>query len=481
VKAGTPPQSFDVTLGTKVQNLWVPVADDCLKLNSTTCGSSRGVLPFAQRLSPGFQSNMSSTWEAIGIYELGIGRNLGIPGNGFNGFDTIAMEDVKLEHEPVIAYASPGFWLGQLGLLPSTLNFSNTISSPSLLRSLKDAGHVPSLSYGYQAGAAYRNAKVPGSLIIGGYDRSRASTPALTVPISDTLGFNVGVQDAVATNTLQGTLSLISNEKILAAIDSSVPELWLPRSICDKFESAFGLQYHEASDRYILNDTIHTQLLQRSPTLAFTIGSDTSVSGNTTIIRLPYSAFDLEASFPIFAQATKYFPIRRAANETQYTIGRAFLQEAYLGVDWERNVFNISQAAYADPMPSADVVTILPLPNITTTNGTIFDHKKTALSGGAIAGIVIGCVAAVVIALLLLWFTCARRRRNSNTHMPIPLAESAEPESKAPWHDSEDTTNSSAELMGSGVFHELPAKHGQHEIHGTGNGIYELPPNQTSK
>lgn len=439
------------------------------------------MLPFAQRLSPGFQSNASSTWEAIGIYELGIGRNLGIPGNGFNGFDTIAMEDVKLEHEPVIAYASPAFWLGQLGLLPSTLNFSKTISSPSLLRSLKDAGDIPSLSYGYQAGAAYRNAKVPGSLVIGGYDRSRASAPALTVPISDTLGFNVGVQDVVASNTLQGTLSLISNEKILAAIDSSVPELWLPRSVCDKFETAFGLQYHEASDRYILNDTTHAQLVQLSPSLAFTIGSDTSVGGNTTIIRLPYSSFDLQASFPIFAQATKYFPIRRAANETQYTVGRTFLQEAYLGVDWERNVFNISQAAFADPMPAADVVTILPLPGLTRTNGTIVDDKKATLTGGAIAGIVVGSVAAVAIALLLLWFTCARRRRHSNTHHPIPLAESVEPEPKAMWHESGDTTNSSAELMGSGVFHELPAKHGQHEMHSAGNGIYELPPYESSK
>lgn len=196
---------------------------------------------------------------------------------------------------PVIAYASSGFWIGQLGLLPSTLNFSDTISSPSFLRRLKDDGYIPSLSYGYQAGASYRYAKVIASLVLGGYDEARTSSPPLSIPGDSSLGFNVGVQDIVATNTLNGTVSFISNERILVAIDSSVPEIWLPRSVCDEIEAAFGLQYHEASDRYVLTDEARNQLLNLSPTLTFTIGSAAGRGGNTTLIRFPYSAFDLHS------------------------------------------------------------------------------------------------------------------------------------------------------------------------------------------
>lgn len=81
--------------------------------------------------------------------------------------------------------------------------------------------------------------------------------------------------------------------------------------------------------------------------------------GRTINIDLPHSTFDLQAGYPIFANSTNYFLIRRAANESQYVIGRAFLQEAYLSVDWERSYFNISQAVFAAPMPEPDIVTIL--------------------------------------------------------------------------------------------------------------------------
>ena len=47
-------------------------------------------------------------------------------------------------------------------------------------------------------------------------------------------------------------------------------------------------------------------------------------------IVLPYASFDLLASYPRVLNATKYFPLKRAANESQYTLGRTFLQEAYV-------------------------------------------------------------------------------------------------------------------------------------------------------
>lgn len=399
VQAGSPPQVFQVLPATQAQNLWLPISDDCVRLqpnDSASCGTGRGVFSFAQRPSPGFQHNESSTWETIGLYELGLERSLGFGGNGLIGFDRMQVGNVSLDHQPVTAYASPKLWIGQIGLLPTSLNFSDTINSPSLLGSMKAGGHIPSLSFGYQAGASYRNTKVPASLTFGGYDSSRSSSIPLTIPIGsdDSRTLTVGLQNIVVTNSLNGTLSLTGAESVLAPIDSSVAELWLPRSTCNKFEAAFGLQYHEASDRYALTDATRDKLRQLSPTLTFTIGTST-VSGNTTLLQYPYSAFDLQASFPIFANTTNYFPIRRAHNESQYRLGRAFLQEVYLSVDYEHGVFNISQANFTSLIPVPNLVTIPPSNSNFNETGKIHELKPThSLGAGTIAGIVVGCLLA---------------------------------------------------------------------------------------
>lgn len=114
---------------------------------------------------------------------------------------------------------------------------------------------------------------------------------------------------------------------IYTLIDSTVPEIWLPLPACTVFESAFGLQYDPNTDRYLVNDTVHAALQKLQPELTLTLGTE-KADGESVSVTLPYSAFDLQASWPIYPNSTNYFPIRRAANSTQYTIGRSFLQEA---------------------------------------------------------------------------------------------------------------------------------------------------------
>ena len=403
--------------------------------------------PFQQRHSPGFQANMSSTWKAIGLYELGLGRNYGINGNGLSGFDSVGVDGFTIGKLAITAYASPGFWVGHMGLLPLPLNFSETINSPSLISALKDEGHIPSLSYGYQAGAQYRGRKVPASLVLGGYDLSRSSEP-LTIDINIVdmaKALTVALQDIIVTNTLNGTLSMVDNERILAPIDSSIPEIWLPKSVCDRFESAFGLEYHDGTGRYVLTDQARDRLRELKPTLTFTIGADAVTGGNTTLIQIPYEAFDLQIGYPIFANATNYFPIRRANNESQYAIGRAFLQEAYIGVDFESGIFNVSAAKWDNLEPN-----IVTISNKERDVGT----ARGGLSGGTIAGIVVGCVTAILLCIACTWFFVLkpRRRRRQTTALD-------EPDEKI----ARDALHSAPELTGTSV-HELPAKHGHHEL-----------------
>jgi len=78
---------------------------------------------------------------------------------------------------------------------------------------------------------------------------------------------------------------------------------------------------------YWVNDTLHEQLLSLNVIVTFTI-RDTIAGGPTVQIDLPYESFDLKVKHPVALDTKRYFPLQRAVNESQYTLGRAFLQEA---------------------------------------------------------------------------------------------------------------------------------------------------------
>lgn len=169
---------------------------------------------------------------------------------------------------------------------------------------------------------------MPGSLTFGGYDASRfvPNPISFTFATDDSKPLMVGLQSIGATNTFQGLMSLLPSG-ILAHVDSTVPEMWLPLAACSIFETAFGLSYDEHTDRYLVNDTVHANLTSMNPVITLKLGN-AKAGGDTTSIALPYAAFNLQASYPIYPNATNYFPLRRAGVESMYTLGRVVLQEA---------------------------------------------------------------------------------------------------------------------------------------------------------
>ncbi len=116
-------------------------------------------------------------------------------------------------------------------------------------------------------------------------------------------------------------------EGILSFIDSTIPHIWLPLSVCQAFEQAFGISFDPITELYLVNNTLHRALVAQNASVTFKIGNTVS-SRQTVDIVLPYASFDLNISYPVVENSTRYFPIRRAANESQYTLGRTFLQEA---------------------------------------------------------------------------------------------------------------------------------------------------------
>lgn len=207
----------------------------------------------------------------------------------------------------------------------------------------------------------------------------------------------------MVTNSLNGTMSMpVGSTGLNMSIDSTVSQLWLPRSICDSMAQALGLTYDASTDLYLINSTSRSRLLDLNPEFTFTLAANSS-SNTTTNIVLPYAAFDLQIGLPVYNSSVTYFPIRRAANESQQVLGRAFLQEAYLVVDWERLNFTMAQASHKSNDVSKSVMPILPPSEAQSHSG--------GLSAGAIAGIVVGVIVAVVLLCIAGWLWW--RRRNS--------------------------------------------------------------------
>jgi hypothetical protein len=246
------------------------------------------------------------------------------------------------------------------------------------------------------------------------------------VPNSASFTLAPNTQPVVAINSITASSNALSGSSVkvnwttnplslqnisqaeLHTIDSSTPFMWLPGFVCDQFAQAFNLVYDDSLQLYLYadNGTTLDNIRSQNITFTFTIANDPG-SSNAVDISLPFAAFDLELSYPypglaanFTSGSTSYFPLRRAANDTQYTIGRSFLQEAYLTVDYERNNFSVSQARFAtDSLTNINLVPITRPTNSNFTGPADIAGPSTSLSVGAKVGIGLG------IAVLILSFT----------------------------------------------------------------------------
>lgn len=262
-------------------------------------------------------------------------------------------------------------------------------------------------------------------MTLGGYDQNRF------VPHNTTFELNpsqnpqayinsVVVSSAASSNNWTTPVQLLNTaDRVSAVIDSTTPYLWLPESVCNRFAESLGLTYNQSLNIYTFdgNPSQHDVLENAQLTFTFAL-SDIQSSGDDVNITLPYEAFDLQLTFPAIpgtnygdANSTAYyFPLKQATNEAQYTIGRAFLQEAYLITDYERNTFSIHQAVHvANPIGNTSIVSITRPSDSTLSPPPTTSSKR--LSTGAIVGIVVGV--AIVVALIgFALYTFLRKRHH---------------------------------------------------------------------
>ena len=297
-------------------------------MGDSNCSGDRGLA---------FNPNTSSTWSLHGNYELSTEQNLNLSAEAIFGNDTLGLGiqgsgGPVLQNQVIGAFTDDDFYLGYFGVNSAVINFTNTDSQPSYLTSLKDQNLIPSVSFGYTAGNQYRLKQVLGSLTLGGYDAGRFTPNGLSFPFAEdsSRSLMVGVRSISSTDqTGTNSILLASGNGFMAYVDSTVSQIWLPLEACQAFEKAFGITFDETSQLYLVNDSLHTQLQAQNSSVTFELGAGTS-GGKTINITLPYDSFDLLVEPPNsgVANNTRYFPLRRAANDSQYTIGRTFLQEA---------------------------------------------------------------------------------------------------------------------------------------------------------
>jgi hypothetical protein len=304
----------------------------------------------------------------------------------------------------------------------------------------------------------------PGSLVIGGYDQNARDDPTVSVPLAanNTRSLVVQLADLLLANTLNGTFSATFGLPTLQlALDSGVSQLWLPKLVCDTLAEALGLTFDPSTELYLLNTTAHDKLRDLAPEFTFTLSAN-STSSETVNIVLPYAAFDLEIGQPFYNTSKYYFPIRRAADEKLYVLGRAFLQEAYLVVDWERGNFSLSQARHHTTERN-----IVPIQSVN--DGTA---KRSGSKPGVIAGIVVAISAVVMIAAGAC-YVLLRRKRSLAAHVADDIA--------SPYPDDKKD-GQATELTGVGALlaeanstplHELPPETSHQQLMST--PIYELP------
>ncbi|RDL39832.1 uncharacterized protein BP5553_04172 [Venustampulla echinocandica] len=461
LRVGTPGQDVRVTISTASPETMVVLSEyGCSTIVFKTvperCASSRGLM---------FSPNSSSTWSDKGFFGInqdgvGLEANLGYTQAANFGLDTLGLGMVAGANGPTlknqtiagIPSASP-FYLGIFGLGTQPVNFSSlgNYSAPSYFTSLRDQNLIPSLSWSYTAGAKYRKLirvslfliriltlsklglkQVYGQLIFSGYDTSRFTSSPISFTIAKDLTRDIVV--SLQSITYSGTVqtSLLASP-ILVFIDSTDPNLWLPEAACQLFEEAFGLTLDDATGLYLVNNSHHEALLSENAEVSFKL-SDTIGGGGTVNIVLPYSAFDLKAEYPMVNNASFYFPLKKAANNTQYTLGRTFLQEAYLTVDYERGNFSVSPCSWVegaaqnivaisskDSKVGNNTTPLIIAPGDAEPNPT---SPKNGIDTGAIIGIVVGCAIFAILLALAGYFFLKRWKEKQTLSQIIESSDS---------------------------------------------------------
>ena len=245
------------------------------------------------------------------------------------------------------------------------------------------------------------------SLLLGGYDSSLFHPSNVNFTFSKYLPRELSA--GLRSIRMNGTELLA--EPHVSYLDSLTSQIWLPLDSCNLIEKQFNLTWNSTLSLYLIkDDTLHDELLKQNASLEFKLSNDIqSDSANVTVV-IPYGSLALELTpeYPHISNTTRYFPIRRATNSTQYTLGRAFFQHAYVIADYERQTFSVNQAIFGSSQ-GPQLQEIRP-PTSASDSPSAQSTVDSPLPAAAMVGIVAGTVSLIVaLALCGLWIRWRRQ------------------------------------------------------------------------
>ncbi|KAK4677813.1 hypothetical protein QC764_302150 [Podospora pseudoanserina] len=333
--------------------------------------------------------------------------------------------------------------VGVLGFgRPSDLNFRGT----SVLVQMKEAGLISSSSFGLHIASV--PLKQRGSLILGGYEENRVIGPVgvftktTGLPVTYLTDVSIGYEGATEKDREDGSVwpnpvpdeaSRVglarfmqpSENGIIAIPNPAVPGIYLPPPVCANAATKLPVVWKEDLGYYLWDttDPRYDTVMNFGGYMAFTFLDSTAA--NITI-KIPFKLLNLTLEAPIVDEPVPYFPCHDtdSYNTGIWELGRAFLQGAFFGVNYDTNVTFLAQAPGPDMEQSATRsleptdrnMTGLPVKAFVNSwrkqwPELVIPDTESTLSPGALAGIIIGTLAVVGLLTTLGWFVWRRRQR----------------------------------------------------------------------
>lgn len=430
---------------------------------------------------------------------------------------TIPSADTRLIYKASITYPDGTEYppqVGQLALGAATVNqsFDSGDGRPPVNASLVTGylwthQHISSSSYALHIGSATLGP--PLSLWLGGYDRSRVIGPVSSQSYDGNASFTIDLLDiAIGVDQGASPFPYRVRENILAENNSSMldslsvamnpagPYLVLPESTCAAIAKDLPVTFNQKYGLYFWNvdDPQYNRIISSPSYLAFIFRASGTNHANLTI-NVPFQLLNLTLEAPLVGEPTSYlpcWPLQISNPWSGYSLGRAFLQAAFIGVNWNQGVGKWFLAQAPGPntgsTPDADSYPETfsessstpdqwsdswngywkPLPEPTkSSNGTTATNLAAqGLTTGAKLGLGLGIATAALtlIAIAALFFI--RRRRRGRRAISVPSASVQDDQSKEdPPYVSHQALNQEPQELSS-----TPTR--THELHA--DGVVEM-------
>lgn len=232
-----------------------------------------------------------------------------------------------------------------------------SVTANTTLQTDYEGGYIPSLSYGLHVGSAEPN--VTGSLVLGGYDKSRILSDAI-VAGNDSLfrltdiALNVSSGSSAFKNHpggyADGLLKAPTDfgDYLVVQPRPGVPYIYLPKETCDEIAGYLPVKYSADYNLYLWDteSSAYEDIVSSPHYLSFVFTDDSKTSAH---INVPFALLNLTLDYPLTKTPTQYFPCSPwEPDTTGYTLGNAFLQAAFLSQHWQMNTTVLAQAPGPD-------------------------------------------------------------------------------------------------------------------------------------